>query len=106
VSGTESQNAGTSATATPGTESAQSNAAAAAPSSNEQTTTSSTTQSTTETNPSATGNENAQNNISDQNAGAAPASKSGKLPQTASPLPLLGLLGLGSLVTGLISRKK
>jgi LPXTG-motif cell wall-anchored protein len=31
---------------------------------------------------------------------------SGQLPQTGSPLPLLGLLGLGSLVTGLIARKK
>jgi hypothetical protein len=29
-----------------------------------------------------------------------------KLPQTASPLPLLGLLGLGSLVSGLIARRK
>lgn len=29
-----------------------------------------------------------------------------KLPQTASPLPLLGLLGLGSLATGLIARRK
>lgn len=39
----------------------------------------------------------------DQNA----ANNSGqRLPQTASPLPLLGLLGLGSLVTGLISRRK
>jgi LPXTG-motif cell wall-anchored protein len=28
------------------------------------------------------------------------------LPQTASPLPLLGLLGLGSLATGLVSRRK
>ncbi|HEY1526285.1 MAG TPA: hypothetical protein VGH51_08615 [Candidatus Angelobacter sp.] len=35
----------------------------------------------------------------DQNSGQ-------KLPQTASPLPLLGLLGLGSLVTGLIARSK
>ena len=35
----------------------------------------------------------------DQNAGQ-------KLPQTASPLPLLGLLGLGSLATGLIARSK
>ncbi|HZD96426.1 MAG TPA: LPXTG cell wall anchor domain-containing protein, partial [Candidatus Sulfotelmatobacter sp.] len=44
----------------------------------------------------------------DQNA--APADKNANagqnLPQTASPLPLLGLLGLGSLVTGLISRRK
>jgi hypothetical protein len=29
-----------------------------------------------------------------------------KMPQTASPLPLLGLLGLGSLVSGLIARRK
>jgi colicin import membrane protein len=29
-----------------------------------------------------------------------------KLPQTASPLPLLGLLGLGSVVSGLIARRK
>lgn len=29
-----------------------------------------------------------------------------KLPQSASPLPLLALLGLGSLVTGLIARRK
>jgi hypothetical protein len=29
-----------------------------------------------------------------------------KLPQTASPLPLLGFLGLGSLVTGLIARRR
>ena len=35
----------------------------------------------------------------DQNAGQ-------ELPQTASPLPLLGLLGLGSLVAGLIGRRK
>jgi hypothetical protein len=35
----------------------------------------------------------------DENAGQ-------KLPQTASPLPLLGLLGLGSLAAGLIGRRK
>lgn len=29
-----------------------------------------------------------------------------QLPQTASPLPLLGLLGLGSLVAGFVSRRK
>lgn len=28
------------------------------------------------------------------------------LPQTASPLPLIALLGLGSLAAGLVSRKK
>jgi LPXTG-motif cell wall-anchored protein len=32
--------------------------------------------------------------------------KSGNLPQTASPLPLLGLLGMGSLAAGLATRKK
>ena len=34
------------------------------------------------------------------------ASADKKLPQTASPLPLLGLLGFGSLAAGLIGRKK
>lgn len=29
-----------------------------------------------------------------------------KLPQTASPLPLLGLMGLGSLLTGLVARRR
>jgi len=28
------------------------------------------------------------------------------LPQTASPLPLIGLLGLGSLVAGVVARKR
>ncbi|HJT01626.1 MAG TPA: LPXTG cell wall anchor domain-containing protein [Terriglobales bacterium] len=32
--------------------------------------------------------------------------KSGNLPQTASPLPLLGLLGMGSLAAGVATRKK
>jgi LPXTG-motif cell wall-anchored protein len=43
----------------------------------------------------------AQNNdtAGQSNAGA-------NLPQTASPLPLLGLLGLGSIGAGLLSRKK
>ena len=30
----------------------------------------------------------------------------GNLPQTASPLPLLGLLGMGSLAAGIATRKK
>jgi LPXTG-motif cell wall-anchored protein len=38
-----------------------------------------------------------QNGTSGQNS---------KLPQTASPLPLLGLLGLGSLGAGLFGRRK
>ena len=33
-------------------------------------------------------------------------SKKGNLPQTASPLPLLGLLGMGSLAAGVATRKK
>ncbi len=32
--------------------------------------------------------------------------KKGKLPQTASPLPLLGLLGAGSLTAGLATRRR
>lgn len=37
---------------------------------------------------------------------AAPQQDAGALPQTASPLPLLGLLGLGSLVVGVAARKR
>ncbi len=32
--------------------------------------------------------------------------KKGNLPQTASPLPLLGLLGMGPLAAGVATRKK
>jgi|GraSoiStandDraft_41_1057321.scaffolds.fasta_scaffold121014_3 LPXTG-motif cell wall-anchored protein len=32
--------------------------------------------------------------------------KAGNLPQTASPLPLLGLLGMGSLAAGVLTRRK
>lgn len=61
----------------------------------EQSATSTTTQSST-------------TSTADQNAAAAPADQHAKseLPQTASPLPLLGLLGLGSIGAGLISRKR
>jgi LPXTG-motif cell wall-anchored protein len=58
--------------------------------------------------PSGTAGQNAGNtgaaagNTSDQNTSA----NSQQLPQTASPLPLLGLLGLGSLASGLIVRRK
>lgn len=34
------------------------------------------------------------------------ANQGEKLPQTASPLPLLGLLGLGSVVAGVAARKR
>jgi len=61
--------------------------------------------STTTQNASGTGSEqNADQGVKhysdmDNNAGQ-------KLPQTASPLPLLGLMGLGSLAAGLIGRRK
>lgn len=44
----------------------------------------------------------------DQNAPAGQSEKSekGNLPQTASPLPLLGLLGVGGLAGGLVARKR
>jgi LPXTG-motif cell wall-anchored protein len=43
-----------------------------------------------------------QSNTTTHHRGA----KSGNLPQTASPLPLLGLLGMGSLAAGVATRKK
>jgi cytoskeletal protein RodZ len=56
---------------------------------------------------------------SDQNANTGAATNQGtagqtgkhaknkkKLPQTASPLPLLGILGLGSLAAGVVRRKR
>jgi LPXTG-motif cell wall-anchored protein len=51
-------------------------------------------------------------NTSDQgtagaNTGASGrGAKGGNLPQTASPLPLLGLLGMGSLAAGVLTRRK
>ncbi len=43
---------------------------------------------------------------SDQNANAGTNAKGGKLPQTATPLPLLALLGMGSLTGGIAARRK
>jgi LPXTG-motif cell wall-anchored protein len=48
---------------------------------------------------------------SDQNAASSDTTAkneggNGKLPQTASPLPLLGLMGFGSMITGYFSRKR
>jgi hypothetical protein len=60
------------------------------------TTPQSTTPPTTGTTPSTS---------TDQSAAASPSGHQ-KLPQSASPLPLLGLLGLGSLATGLFARRK
>jgi LPXTG-motif cell wall-anchored protein len=46
--------------------------------------------------------------MSDQSAtpSASDQTAQNKLPQTASPLPLLGLLGFGSLLGGLVARRK
>jgi hypothetical protein len=38
-------------------------------------------------------------------ASSAKGSKSGRLPQTASPLPFLGMLGFGSMAAGMMIRK-
>src|SRR5207248_2847609 len=57
---------------------------------------------TPQTGTAATGNANAADN---QNADASKTNK-GALPQTASPLPLMGLIGFGSLVSGFIARRK
>jgi hypothetical protein len=51
---------------------------------------------------STTADQNSASTSSSTDQGA----NGGQLPQTASPLPLLGLLGLGSLITGLVARKK
>ena len=48
-----------------------------------------------------------QSATSDQTGAASSSTgKKGKLPQTASPLPLLGILGMGSLGAGLVARKR
>lgn len=39
-------------------------------------------------------------------AGQNASQETGTLPQTASPLPLLGLLGLGSFAAGMVARKR
>lgn len=64
----------------------------------------STSQSTT-SNPNSAAT--AQQNTADRNANTSNTSnEKGTLPQTASPLPLLGLLGVGSLAAGVLSRRK
>lgn len=73
-----------------------------------------TASSTSTSNQNSTGNQNATSSDQgvrhysdmDQNAGNNSSSANNKLPQTASPLPLLGFLGLGSLAAGLMSRRK
>ncbi len=61
----------------------------------------------TNANPSTSDQTNANSaNTSDQNTDTGAAKSGKKLPQTASPLPLLGLLGLGSLASGFAMRKR
>jgi len=70
--------------------------------------------------PDASASQSASPSTADQNANAtadqsaaAPADQNatssnakGALPQTASPLPLLGLLGFGSMLGGLLTRRR
>ncbi len=74
---------------------------------NTQTTTDQTGASQTQA-PDQSGAAAGQAGAADQNAAGANAQKSrgGNLPQTASPLPLLGLLGMGGLTAGIVSRKR
>jgi len=65
---------------------------------------SSTDQSATSSQSGTAADQNAAPSTADQNAAA--GGRSGKLPQTASPLPLIALLGMGSLTAGLVSRRK
>jgi hypothetical protein len=51
--------------------------------------------------PSATGDRNSQK---ESQADETPATNNGQLPQTSTILPLLGLIGLGSLVAGFFAR--
>jgi LPXTG-motif cell wall-anchored protein len=44
--------------------------------------------------------------VAGTSAATADQTAQNKLPQTASPLPLLGLLGFGSLLGGLLARRK
>jgi hypothetical protein len=61
------------------------------------------TQSTPPPSTSGTASDQSTAGASDQSNSAA-GSKQGNLPQTATPLPLLALLGLGSLATGIVNR--
>jgi LPXTG-motif cell wall-anchored protein len=63
---------------------------------------SSTSTTTSDQTSKTTSDQNANNAKADDNANAG----NKKLPQTATPLPLLALLGLGSLTGGIAARKK
>jgi trimeric autotransporter adhesin len=99
------QGAGTEQTSNPG---ANANNDQNAPTSTSQTAASAQ-------NAPATNDQNSVRHISDMDQNQNPSASSSsadqnaagqKLPQTASPLPLLGLIGLGSLVSGLVARRK
>jgi LPXTG-motif cell wall-anchored protein len=51
-------------------------------------------------NSNSSADQNASGAAANQNAGANSSAKGGNLPQTGSELPLLGLLGIGSLSAG------
>jgi hypothetical protein len=91
---------GQSTAQTPATSNSDQNTASTTPSSD---------QSTNQNAASSTGTQNSDQGVrhySDMNQNDTNQNTGQKLPQTASPLPLLGLLGFGSLVTGLVSRRK
>ncbi len=94
-------------TAATGSSSSDQNSAASS-SNNAGQNSSATTPSSTTTDQNATstsGNTADQNAAADSNASSSSSNKgSGKLPQTGSELPLLAMLGLGTLGTGVFQR--
>jgi LPXTG-motif cell wall-anchored protein len=66
----------------------------------------STTSTTDQNNSQATTPDQSNSNTVQPNASGANAPANSQLPQTASPLPLMGLMGMGSLLTGLFVRRK
>jgi LPXTG-motif cell wall-anchored protein len=69
----------------------------------DQNATSTSTQTTDKTTKSTTTTSD-QNATADTNANADQNANGKKLPQTATPLPLLALLGMGSLTSGIVAR--
>jgi LPXTG-motif cell wall-anchored protein len=67
---------------------------------------SSTSTTTSDQNTSTSANPSTTSTTSDQDATAGNKANGGKLPQTATPLPLLALLGMGSLTGGMFARRK
>jgi hypothetical protein len=86
---------------TPATSSSETGAGSNMSSNTSSTIESQTTQTTTESGSAPAPNQNSPKHISDQEATA----EQQNLPQTASPLPLLALLGLGSVTAGALARR-